>query len=74
MKITEKMLSLFREEIDEYEKQLNAEIKLNKKQDQELLIELSYIDGKRDMLIFLKHVLEDTPNAIAIVNEYLKED
>ena len=37
-------------------------------------MELSYIDGKRDMLIFLKDVLEDTPNAIAIVNEYLKED
>lgn len=74
MEITKKILNILRKDIDEYEEQIDADVELVKKHDMELLMELSYIDGKRDMLIFLKDVLEDTPNAIAIVNEYLKED
>lgn len=74
MEITEKILNALRKDIDEYDEQLDADIGLDKKQDMEFLMELSYIDGKRDMLIFLKNVLEDNPDEIAIVNECLKED
>lgn len=75
MEITEKILSTLKKEIDEYEDELYTDVGLlNKEQEIDLLMELSYIDGKRDMLIFLKGVLEDNPNEIAILNEHLKEN
>lgn len=74
MEITEKILNALKKAIHEEEKQLDIDVELVKKHDIECLMELSYIEGKRDMLMFLMYVLEDNPEEIAVLNKCLKEN
>ena len=81
MELTIKTLKTIREQlIKEYETSLDehniitSNPEVNGGDIVESLRELSYIDGQVKILEFLEYIIEDDPDALKIINNYLKEN
>lgn len=81
MELTIKTLKTIREQlIKEYETSLDehdiitSSPEFNGRDLVESLRELSYIDGQVKVLEFLEYIIEDDPDALKIINDYLKEN
>ena len=81
MELTIKTLKTIREQlIKEYETSLDehdiitSSSEFNGGDLVESLRELSYIDGQVKILEFLEYIIEDDPDALKIINNYLKEN